>query len=142
MFVFSPIYGSFDFDFTGHLLQAPLSFLRATPAGVSAFDLEGQMGEVGTSLENAHDGVIHDPYKHAMLDERAGDSAVSLDNLSGMSPPCQLWDGSARTPATSAHLMKRSRNTSQNSAVTHTTTAPSDKVLTTHAPSMALRTWE
>jgi hypothetical protein len=47
------------------------------------------------------------------------------------------WDGSTRTPATSAHSMKRSRNTSQNSAATRTTTTPSNnnKVLASPAPS-------
>jgi hypothetical protein len=45
------------------------------------------------------------------------------------------WDGSTRTPATSAHSMKRSRNTSQNSAATRTTTAPSNKILASPAPS-------
>ena len=45
------------------------------------------------------------------------------------------WDGSTRPPATSAHSMKRSRNTSQNSAATRTTTTPSNKVLASPAPS-------
>ena len=45
------------------------------------------------------------------------------------------WDGSTRTPATSANSMKRSRNTSQNSAATRTTTTPSNKVLASPAPS-------
>jgi hypothetical protein len=48
------------------------------------------------------------------------------------------WDGSTstRTPATSgAQSMKRTRNTSQNSAATRTTTAPSNKVLASPAPS-------
>lgn len=46
------------------------------------------------------------------------------------------WDGSTRTPANAAHLMKRSRNTSQNSGATRTTTtAPSNKVLASPAPS-------
>jgi hypothetical protein len=45
------------------------------------------------------------------------------------------WDGSTRTPATSAHSMKRSRNTSQNSAATRTTIAQSNKVLASPAPS-------
>jgi hypothetical protein len=45
------------------------------------------------------------------------------------------WDGSTRTPATSAHSMKRSRNTSQNSAATRSTTTPSNKVLASPAPS-------
>jgi hypothetical protein len=44
------------------------------------------------------------------------------------------WDGSTRTPVTSAHS-KRSRNTSQNSAATRTTTAPSNKLLASPAPS-------
>ncbi len=44
------------------------------------------------------------------------------------------WDGSTRPPATSAHS-KRSRNTSQNSATTRTTTAPSNKLLASPAPS-------
>jgi len=44
------------------------------------------------------------------------------------------WDGSTRTPATSS--AKRSRNTSQNSAATRTTTAPPlTKVLSSPAPS-------
>jgi len=45
------------------------------------------------------------------------------------------WDGSTRTPATSANSMKRSRNTSQTSAATRTTTTPSNKVLASPAPS-------
>ena len=46
------------------------------------------------------------------------------------------WDGSTRAPATSAQSMKRSRNTSQNSAATRTTTAPSNnKLLASPAPS-------
>ena len=47
------------------------------------------------------------------------------------------WDGSTRTPVTSgAQSMKRSRNTSQNSATTRTTTAPSNnKLLASPAPS-------
>ncbi len=45
------------------------------------------------------------------------------------------WDGSTRTPATSVQSAKRSRNTSQNSAATRTTTAPANKVLSSPAPS-------
>jgi hypothetical protein len=45
------------------------------------------------------------------------------------------WDGSTRTPAISAQSTKRSRNTSQNSAATRTTTAPSNKLLASPAPS-------
>ena len=45
------------------------------------------------------------------------------------------WDGSTRTPATSVQSTKRSRNTSQNSAATRTTTAPPNKVLSSPAPS-------
>ncbi|KAI9510855.1 Dbl-like domain-containing protein [Russula earlei] len=46
------------------------------------------------------------------------------------------WVGSTRTPANSAPSMKRSRNTSQNSAATRTTTAPSNnKILASPAPS-------
>ena len=47
------------------------------------------------------------------------------------------WDGSTRTPVTSgAQSMKRSRNTSQNSAATRTTTTPSNnKLLASPAPS-------
>ena len=46
------------------------------------------------------------------------------------------WDGSTRAQANSAATqMKRSRNTSQNSAATRTTTAPSNKVLASPAPS-------
>ncbi|KAH9063378.1 Dbl-like domain-containing protein [Lactarius vividus] len=46
------------------------------------------------------------------------------------------WDGSTRTPATSVQSAKRSRNTSQNSAATRTTTAPPiNKVLSSPAPS-------
>ena len=45
------------------------------------------------------------------------------------------WDGSTRTPVSAAQLMKRSRNTSQNSAATRTTTAPSNKLLASPAPS-------
>ncbi|KAI0256763.1 hypothetical protein BJV78DRAFT_1166822 [Lactifluus subvellereus] len=45
------------------------------------------------------------------------------------------WDGSTRTPATSVQSMKRSRNTSQNSAATRTTTTPSNKILASPAPS-------
>ena len=45
------------------------------------------------------------------------------------------WDGSTRTPAISAST-KRSRNTSQNSAATRTTTTPSNnKLLASPAPS-------
>ena len=45
------------------------------------------------------------------------------------------WDGSTRTPATSVQSAKRSRNTSQNSAATRTTTAPTNKLLSSPAPS-------
>jgi hypothetical protein len=45
------------------------------------------------------------------------------------------WDGSTRTPTTSVQSMKRTRNTSQNSAATRTTTTPSNKVLASPAPS-------
>lgn len=46
------------------------------------------------------------------------------------------WDGSTRTPVTSVQSAKRSRNTSQNSAATRTTTAPPiNKVLSSPAPS-------
>jgi len=48
------------------------------------------------------------------------------------------WDGSTRAPVTSgaAQSTKRSRNTSQNSAATRTTTAPSNnKLLASPAPS-------
>lgn len=45
------------------------------------------------------------------------------------------WDGSTRTPATSVQSTKRSRNTSQNSAATRTTTTPSNKILASPAPS-------
>jgi hypothetical protein len=46
------------------------------------------------------------------------------------------WDGSTRTPAISAQSTKRSRNTSQNSAATRTTTTPSNnKLLASPAPS-------
>ena len=45
------------------------------------------------------------------------------------------WDGSTRTPVTSVQSMKRSRNISQNSAATRTTTNPSNKVLASPAPS-------
>jgi hypothetical protein len=45
------------------------------------------------------------------------------------------WDGSTRTPATSVQSAKRSRNTSQNSAATRTTTAPPNKILSSPAPS-------
>ena len=45
------------------------------------------------------------------------------------------WDGSTRTPVTSVQSAKRSRNTSQNSAATRTTTAPTNKLLSSPAPS-------
>ncbi|KAH9966729.1 hypothetical protein BC827DRAFT_693372 [Russula dissimulans] len=45
------------------------------------------------------------------------------------------WDGSTRAAAHSAQLLKRSRNTSQNSAATRTTTAPFTKLLASPAPS-------
>ena len=45
------------------------------------------------------------------------------------------WDGSTRPPANSGQSTKRSRNTSQNSAATRTTTTPSNKVLASPAPS-------
>jgi len=45
------------------------------------------------------------------------------------------WDGSTRPPPNSAQILKRSRNTSQNSAATRTTTAPSTKLLASPASS-------
>jgi hypothetical protein len=45
------------------------------------------------------------------------------------------WDGSTRTPAPSVPSTKRSRNISQNSAATRTTTAPPNKILSSPAPS-------
>jgi hypothetical protein len=44
------------------------------------------------------------------------------------------WDGMTRTPVTSVQSTKRSRNASQNSAATRTTTAPPNKVLSSPAP--------
>lgn len=58
----------------------PLLFKRDS-AGVRAFCFEGQTVQVGSNLENAHDGVIRDLYKHAVAAERAGDLGWNAGSL-------------------------------------------------------------
>ena len=47
--------------------------LTDSPADADAFDFEGQTVQLGTSLENAHDGMICDLYGHVTVAEWAGD---------------------------------------------------------------------